>query len=64
MTVKLDIKSHTMFDKIMDFLNKLPQNGLHVEVDEEKNEKRKLSALSSLHRSSMNSPIHFLESLS
>jgi hypothetical protein len=48
-TIRLDINDNTVFNTIMDFLNKLPQHEFKVEVENRPTQglkKRKLSAVS------------------
>jgi len=48
-TIRLDINNHNIFNTIMDFLNKLPQNEFRVKVEKKSDttvKKRKLNAIS------------------
>jgi len=48
-TIRLDINNHNIFNTIMEFLNKLPQNELKVKIEKDSKKtikKRKLNAIS------------------
>jgi hypothetical protein len=48
-TIRLDINNHNLFNTIMDFLNKLPQNEFKLKVEKQSVEnvkQRKLNAIS------------------
>jgi hypothetical protein len=48
-TIKLDIHNRTIFDTIMNFINTLPKNELHISIEKNVSQKKapkRLSAIS------------------